>query len=703
MNRRIVRARRAFSRLFWPRRIDGDESGMALVLVVGSMLVLMMFAAGGLTYAMSTLHLSRHDQDFNAALGAAHAGIDDYIQHLNENDSYWQTPDCSNPALVGPNGIGCDHSATLGWQAVNADGNPNGPEFHYDVNTDAMRTAGQVVVTSTGKVNGVTRTLQATVGRGGSTQFAYYTNFEDADPANRVVYPTAPSSQCSQYWWQGRSTYNSSGSKCVEIQFVTGDIINGPAHTNDTPYIGGNAEFVGNMTRTYSLESSDPACKTAKANVNDYYGCWRGSSSNRPIFDKPAGYADTLQLPDNSSQLATQPGCDYVGQTRIKFAGNKMQVWSPESNTTPDCGGNAPNGVWVATPDLKVIYAANNPDVAPHPCESGEIGDGLPLDGDITMQNQDQYCGQGNIYVEGTVQGRVTIGAENSIIITGDILLANGINGNDIVGLVAGNNVEVMHPWIATTTCQSYGWQKTPATTVAKSSLPSNIGSAQYIGWQEGYFTGSGSSLTWVPGKWVTSSNSSRPYWQGPSSSPPTASSNGSWVPQGSGGSWWNPASPQPGDVWRPGTWSQNWNGSFSWSAGSWRSPGSNNYYQGESWSYGCTNSKTTYGESSTWPHRQYNSGSSEQIQVYASIQTLQHSFLVQNYTEGSFQGKLTVYGSIAQNYRGIVGQNGGGGTGYLKNYNYDPRLVTQSPPYFPQWQNAQWATVRLGELQGGS
>lgn len=669
---------------------------MALVLVVGSMLVLMMFAAGGLSYAMGTLHLSRHDQDFNAALGAAHAGIDDYIQHLNENDSYWQTPDCSNAALIGPNGTGCDYSTTRGWQPVNADGNPNGPEFHYDVNTQAMRTSGQVVVTSTGKVNGVTRTLQATVGRGGSTQFVYYTNFEDADPANRVVYPTAPSTQCAQYWWQGRSTYNSSGSRCVEIQFVSGDTINGPAHTNDTPWINGNPTFVGNVTRTYSLESSDPACKTATASVNDYFGCWRGTSSYRPVFQKPAGYADTLQLPDNSSQLATQPGCDYVGQTRIKFAGNKMQVWSPESNTTADCGGNAPNGVWVATPDLKVIYAANNPNVSPHPCAPGEIGDGLPLDGDITMQTQDQYCGQGNIYVEGTVQGRVTVGAENSIVLTGDLLLTNGTSGNDIVGLVAGNNVEVMHPWIATTACQSYAWQRTAGTTVPKSSLPANVQGASYIGWQEGYFTGSGSNLTWVAGKWVTGGTSSTPFWKGPTSTP--TGPTGGWVAKGSNGS-----SPQPGQAWKPGTWSQNWDGSFSWTAGSWKTLTSGYYYQGESWSNVCTNTTTTYGESSSWPHRQYSSGANEQIQIYASIQTLQHSFLVQNYNKGSFQGKLTVFGSIAQNYRGIVGQGGSGGTGYLKDYNYDPRLVTQSPPYFPQWQNAQWSTVRLGELQAGS
>jgi Tfp pilus assembly protein PilX len=710
-----TRIGRRVLRLFWPRRRPGDDAGVALVLVVGSMLVLTMFATGALAYAVNTMPLSRHDQDFNAALGAAQAGIDDYIRHLNENDSYWAAPDCTNEALVGPLGTGCDHSATVGWQPVNAGGNPNGPEFHYDIDATSLSTSAALTVTATGKVNGVTRTLQATVSRGGSTEFVYYTNYEDADPANTVIYPTPPNSQCSEYWWQGRSTYNSSGTKCQEIQFASGDVINGPAHTNDTPLIGGNAEFVGLPSKQYSIETADPGCKTAKSNVNDYFGCWRGNSSTRPTFDKPPGYADTLQLPDNSAQLALDPGCDYVGQTRIRFTGDgKMLVWSPEttatnSATTASCGGSAPNGVSVAVPNMQVIYASNNPDVAPHQCSTatqpngqvGEIGDGLPIDGDVTMATSDQYCGQGNIYVEGTVQGRVTIGAENSIVVTGDLLLKNGITGNDLVGLVAGNNVEIMHPWIATTTtvptgtCQTYGWQETPGQWVSTS--PSDQGyRANSLGWEEGYFTGSGTNATWHSGQWETTRTSSQ-FWQGPSSKP--TSLTGSWVSASS-------PHPKSGEVWQSGTWTANSNGSFSWTAGKWVTAPAGEYWQGESWSLTCTQyqtrTTTTYAESTTWPHRVYSSGSNEQIQIYASIQTLQHSFWVQNYNQGTAQGQLTVYGSIAQNYRGIVGQSGGwsGNTGYLKNYNYDARLVTQSPPYFPQWENAQWTSVRLGEIQ---
>lgn len=698
MNRKIRGVGRAIRRVCWSRRCPGDDTGMALMLVVGSMLVLTLFAGAALTYAVNSLPLSRHDQDFNAALGAAQSGIDDYIRRLNSDDSYWVNPDCSNQALVGPKGQACDYSATVGWQPVNGDSNPNGPMFHYDIDSSTLSTSHFVTVTSTGKVNGVTRTLQASVGRGGSTDFVYYTDFEDADPANRVVYPTPPSNQAciDDYWWSGRSS-NDSG--CIEITFITGDVLNGPVHTNDTPLVTGSPEFVGSTSRKFSLETPDPACKTAKAS-NYYFGCWRGSSSQTPKFDRPPGPGDVLQLPDNSTELASDPGCQYAGQTRIRFTGDGyMLVWSPEtttsnSSTTADCGGASPNGVKVAVPDEKVIYARGNPDVAPHQCASGEIGDGLPLDGDISMQTADQYCGQGNIYIEGTLQGRVTVGAENSITVTGDLLLKNGAAGTDLLGLVAGNNVEVMHPWIATTTttgtCAQLGWTQTAGQWISTSPGAVTQG-AQSLGWEEGYFTGNSTSTVWHPGRWVTTTAGK--FWQGPTKKP--TSLTGSWVNAGKSGS-----PPQSGQVWQSGTWTGNSDGSFSWakSAG-WVNAPAGEYWQGENWTPHCAQYETTtsYGESSTWPHTTAGFGG---IQIYASIQTLQHSFWVQNYNQGSKQGTLYVVGSIAQKYRGIVGQGSGWGmTGYVKSYNYDSRLVTQSPPYFPQWENAQWATVRFGEL----
>ena len=48
---------------------------------------------------------------------------------------------------------------------------------------------------------------------------------------------------------------------------------------------------------------------------------------------------------------------------------------------------------------------------------------------DINMTLADQYCGQGNVYIEGTLKGRVTVATSNSIIVTGDLVLAGGVDG----------------------------------------------------------------------------------------------------------------------------------------------------------------------------------------------------------------------------------------------------------------------------------
>ena len=69
---------------------------------------------------------------------------------------------------------------------------------------------------------------------------------------------------------------------------------------------------------------------------------------------------------------------------------------------------------------------------------------------------------------------------------------------------------------------------------------------------------------------------------------------------------------------------------------------------------------------------------------IDAAILSTAHSFIVDNFKCGKHLGELTVWGAIAQFWRGTVGTGGGsGGTGYTKNYNYDERLATLQPPDF--------------------
>jgi len=76
-------------------------------------------------------------------------------------------------------------------------------------------------------------------------------------------------------------------------------------------------------------------------------------------------------------------------------------------------------------------------------------------------------------------------------------------------------------------------------------------------------------------------------------------------------------------------------------------------------------------------------SGSPTNVIVDAAILSTKHSWIVDNYQcgNGTNLGTLTVWGSVAEFWRGPVGRSPDGYT--TKNYNYDKRLQTNQPPSF--------------------
>ncbi len=78
--------------------------------------------------------------------------------------------------------------------------------------------------------------------------------------------------------------------------------------------------------------------------------------------------------------------------------------------------------------------------------------------------------------------------------------------------------------------------------------------------------------------------------------------------------------------------------------------------------------------------------GGSASRRIDAAVLSVAHTFMVQNYDKGiSNRGTLTVFGAIAQKYRGPVGTGNGSTmtTGYGKDYRYDDRLRQTAPPKF--------------------
>ena len=80
-------------------------------------------------------------------------------------------------------------------------------------------------------------------------------------------------------------------------------------------------------------------------------------------------------------------------------------------------------------------------------------------------------------------------------------------------------------------------------------------------------------------------------------------------------------------------------------------------------------------------------------LTIDAALLAIDHSFIVDHYDCGTSLGTLTVNGAISQKFRGAVGTTGG--TGYIKDYNYDDRLRFQEPPHFFDPVQSAWHVQR--------
>jgi Tfp pilus assembly protein PilX len=112
-------------------------------------------------------------------------------------------------------------------------------------------------------------------------------------------------------------------------------------------------------------------------------------------------------------------------------------------------------------------------------------------------------------------------------------------------------------------------------------------------------------------------------------------------------------------------------------------------------------------GNNAVWVYNPFNSAGNpiftDQVRkINAAILSLSHTFQVQNYNIGATRGTLSVYGAIAQKYRGTVGSSDGSGNiihGYSKTYTYDQRLAFQAPPKFLSPVSATYGTSQLVEV----
>jgi hypothetical protein len=472
----------------------GRDDGMALITVVIFGTVLVMLVATAAAFAGSGAMKSRTDDDWNAAMAAAYAGLEDYKARLANDNTYVQyrnsasafsatstgtLPPTTNPAL----GVG----STGSWAQIPS-GDPTSPSrsyFRYEVDNSQYSTTGVVRLRSTGKVGTEVRTIVVNVRQTGFIDFLYFTDFEVKDPTQSNSACATSSGRPNYAWYYSSNTHDSN---CTEIQFGAGDTINGPLHSNDTLLICGST-FNGPVT------TSNPKAP--------YYSKVSGCSN--PTFSKGTPTVDaTIGMPQTNLQMKTEtrldvdsvkrPGCLYTGPTMITFtSGGKMNVKSPftkytqisgdpatsaSTNTNPMCGlpgtgANQLGSTGGATIDVipqNLVFVQDVPssgDVnatasgqwpANFTCNTATSGTGFtfgsvafPIAGEtVPTASPSHYgCRKGDVYVQGTVHGQITVAAQDYVYITGDLLYQDSTK--DILGLVGNNAVWVWNPFNGST------------------------------------------------------------------------------------------------------------------------------------------------------------------------------------------------------------------------------------------------------------
>jgi hypothetical protein len=421
-----------------------DEGGLAMIIVIIVIMLMTLISLTMFSQAISQLPLARHDQDHEAALAGAEAGVDDYLNHLAQNGNYWTY----NPGNPPPDG----NQAFNAWVRVAGPFN-NGECFRYDVDTTKTASTGIVYLTSSGKrlanpnlacsTAGVTRTVNLGLRRQGFLDYLWLTDYEITDP----VLTGASTASCKYRAWQYNPTTNSYGPNqhanpdCSIVYWTTLASLNGPVHTNDGLYVCGNPSFLGSTDTYYNSATSNNQPNTFRfgggGTVLNPLNC--ANAPNFGVTNPPQPVAGSfLAFPPVNTSLRTQAdgvqggkGCLYTGPTTITLnAAGTMNVTSPATLSTN--AGCAP-GTGLALPQNGVIYVQNVPAGA-DPNHSNCSGNGC----------------LGDVNVSGTLNGQLTIASMDDINITGNLTYAQYPGGDDVLGLVADNDVAVVHAANAT-------------------------------------------------------------------------------------------------------------------------------------------------------------------------------------------------------------------------------------------------------------
>jgi hypothetical protein len=440
------------------RRRAASESGFVMVVALGVLTVTSLLVAAVYVGVIAQVQSTSRSSHTQQAYYAARAGEQAFLYQLNENPNYWTT--CSNdyaptPVTV-PGSAGTDYSYVPVYNPGYSNTNcttANAISALIDTNTGTLRMEFTGYAGPTNPSTGVptiSQTIVASFRKPSPLDFLWYTDHETEDPAIN--------SACAndKYYYQ-YSSGQSPPSSC-EINWVSGDTLDGPSYTNDQYLVySGNSPTFGRAGSNDQTESSAPE-KSVCVNSNCQKATFAGAG--------PVPSAEYIPLPQSvsSTQLLTDAENDgqvFTGTTTINLTAG---AGGTQTATISNCPGSTSSAActtgWVNQTETppSIIYV--------------QSGTGCPSTysaSTYATNSSGQYYGPcGDVYVHGTYDEPLTIVSDHDIIVIANtsssvcytptatceanpgITTTTDSSGNPIgnatVGLVAGDFVRVMHP-----------------------------------------------------------------------------------------------------------------------------------------------------------------------------------------------------------------------------------------------------------------
>lgn len=401
-----------------------SEDGFTMATAMLGILVVTLAMVGTVTAVNGDINLTSRDMEHKRAYEAAQAGIADYAFHLNNDNGYWaKCTDVPAPNAVNqqgtttnrrpvPGGGGASYAIELLPATGNSVCDPSDPVASMIEQSGAA--TGTFRIRSTGYFDDVEQRIVASFKRASFLDFVYFTQFETSDP---VIYPSSSwrnwaAINCARTRYEGRPMQTSNQPYCTEISFTNGEGINGPFHTNDSISTTGHPVFGRGPSDLVEVSAPDPGC----------FQTGSSSECTKTVLGTWLTGAPVLTPPPTNSQLKHVEGVmGFTGQVYITLAGSTMTVKSGPYSGSPTLYSGA-------IPTSGVVY------VSQASCSTSYS----PFD-----VNYPTSSGCGNAYVRGTYTERLTIAAENDVIVRDDVL-ASGSEG--MLGLIANNFVRVYHP-----------------------------------------------------------------------------------------------------------------------------------------------------------------------------------------------------------------------------------------------------------------